>query len=49
MVKCHGTVKMRKQREESSVTDWGGRWTIAVGWLLQIFTDVRAFSAKAQE
>lgn len=26
---------------------WGG-WSTAVGWLLRIFTNIRAFLAKAQ-
>lgn len=39
----------KAQIEESSVADWGRRWSVAVGRLLRIFTDVRAFSAKSQK
>lgn len=39
----------KTQIVESSVAELGGGWGVAVGRLLRIFTDVRAFSAKAPE
>lgn len=49
MVKCH--LKSKRQSIDSEILSHqsGRKWSIAVGWLFRIFTDVKAFSAKAQE